>query len=82
MALEWVVLGYTAAAEATMILMLAMPRLHRLGKDLTMVAQSTLKPLIAVVPFCTFLLMDIYWKYEVQRICDGPICSPEEHLCH
>ena len=51
MALEWVVLGYTAAAEAIMILMLTMPGLHRLGKDLTTVARSALKPLLAVVPF-------------------------------
>ena len=60
MALEWVVLGYTTAAEAIMILMLTMPGLHRLGKDLTTVAQSALKPLLAVVPFCAYLLMDIY----------------------
>ena len=77
MALEWVVLGYTVAAEAIMILMLTMPRSHHLGKDLITVAQSALKPLLVVVPFYAFLLMDIYWKYEVRLV-----CSPEEHLRH
>jgi len=82
MALEWIVLGYTAAAEAIILLMLTMPGLDRLGKGLNAVARNALKPLLTVVPFCVFLLMDIYWKFEVRPVCDGPLCSPAEHLRH
>jgi len=80
MALEWIVLGYTAAAEAIILLILTIPGLDLLGKGLTTVARSALKPLLSVVPFCAFLLMDIYWKYEVRPICDGPVCSPAKNL--
>ncbi|KAL0396435.1 UNVERIFIED_CONTAM: hypothetical protein Scaly_0091900 [Sesamum calycinum] len=64
MALEWVVLGYAAGAEAIMLLLLTVPGLDPLRKGLITVTRSLLKPFLSVVPFCLFLLMDIYWKYE------------------
>lgn len=82
MALEWVVLGYAAAAEAIMILLLTLPGLHPLRKGLLTVTHSLLKPLLSVVPFCLFLLMDIYWKYENRPTCESDSCSPSEHLRH
>lgn len=83
MALEWVVLGYAAGAEAVMLLLITLPGLHSLRKGLIVVIRNTLKPLLSVVPFCLFLLMDIYWKYETQPSCDQEhACTPTEHLRH
>ncbi|XP_010268861.1 PREDICTED: uncharacterized protein LOC104605674 [Nelumbo nucifera] len=82
MALEWVVLGYVAGAEAIMLVLLTLPGLERLRKGLTAVTRNLLKPFLAVVPFCLFLLMDIYWKYETRPTCEGAACTPSEHLRH
>lgn len=47
------------------------------------VVRSALKPMMSVVPFCLFLLMDIYWKYETRPTCDDEHhCTPSEHLRH
>eukprot|EP01018_Ginkgo_biloba_P037038 Gb_10981 [translate_table: standard] len=82
MALEWVVLGYTAGAEAIMLLLLTMPGLNSLRKGLIVVTRNALKPMLSVVPFCMFLLMDIYWKYETRPTCEEHTCSPSEYLRH
>ncbi|KAK8962259.1 hypothetical protein KSP40_PGU020786 [Platanthera guangdongensis] len=83
MALEWVVLGYAAAAEAIMLLLLTFPGLGRLRTGLIAVTRSVLKPMMSVVPFCLFLFLDIYWKYETRPACDQEhACSPTEHLRH
>ncbi|XP_010558658.1 PREDICTED: uncharacterized protein LOC104827222 [Tarenaya hassleriana] len=82
MALEWVVLGYAAAAEAIMVVLLTLPGLDGLRKGLVAVTRNLLKPFLSVVPFCLFLLMDIYWKYEMRPSCDGESCSPTELLRH
>ncbi|XVF30453.1 hypothetical protein REPUB_Repub16aG0059000 [Reevesia pubescens] len=36
----------------------------------------------SVGPFCLFLLMDIYWKYENLPHCEADSCTPSEHLRH
>eukprot|EP01018_Ginkgo_biloba_P035983 Gb_01843 [translate_table: standard] len=82
MALEWVVLGYAAAVEAVLLLLLTMPGLEPLRKGLIVVARSALKPMLTVVPFSAFLLMDLCWKYEMRPVCEGPTCSPTEQLRH
>ncbi|KAJ0987247.1 hypothetical protein J5N97_005603 [Dioscorea zingiberensis] len=83
MALEWVVLGYAAAAEAIMLLLITLPLLGGLRKGLISVVRSALKPMLSIVPFCLFLLMDIYWKYETRPTCDQEhACTPTEHLRH
>lgn len=82
MALEWVVLGYAAGAEAIMLLFLTLPGLDAIRKGLITVTRSLLKPFLSVVPFCLFLLMDIYWKYETRPTCESDSCSPSEHLRH
>ena len=82
MALEWVVLGYTAGAEAIMLLFLTIPGLNPLRKGLISVTRSLLKPLLSVVPFCVFLLMDLYWTYETRPSCESESCSPSDHLRH
>ncbi|VFQ88126.1 unnamed protein product [Cuscuta campestris] len=81
MALEWVVLGYAAGAEAIMVLLLTLPGLNPIRKGLISVTQSMLKPLSSIVPFGLFLMMDIYYKYETRPVCESPeACSPSEHL--
>lgn len=83
MALEWVVLSYAAGAEAVMLLLLTLPGLDGLRKGLVAVTRSALKPLLSVVPFCLFLLMDIYWKYEMRPSCgEEHACTPSEYLRH
>ncbi|GMJ04470.1 hypothetical protein like AT5G17190 [Hibiscus trionum] len=82
MALEWVVLGYTAGAEAIMLLLLTVPGLGGLRKGLIAVTRNLLKPFMSVVPFSLFLLMDIYWKYETRPSCDAESCTPSEYLRH
>lgn len=83
MALEWVVLGYAAAAEAVMVLLLTIPGLGPLRKGLVAVIGKLLKPFLSIVPFCLFLFMDIYWKYENRPSCaSSESCTPTEHLRH
>ncbi|MED6171287.1 hypothetical protein PIB30_039359 [Stylosanthes scabra] len=82
MALEWLVLGYAAAAEAIMVLLLIIPGLDGLRRGLIAVTCNLLKPFLSMVPFCLFLLMDIYWKYETRPSCEGDSCTPTEHLRH
>ncbi|KVI06278.1 uncharacterized protein LOC112528752 [Cynara cardunculus var. scolymus] len=82
MALEWVVLGYAAAAEAVMVLLLTVPGLGPLRKGLVAVIRNLLKPFLSIVPFCLFLFMDIYWKYENRPSCASDSCTPTEHLRH
>ncbi|KAL3820727.1 hypothetical protein ACJIZ3_006632 [Penstemon smallii] len=84
MALEWVVLSYVAAAEATMVLLLTLPAgLNPLRKGAISVIQNLLKPFLTVVPFCLFLLLDIYWKYETRPKCKSvDSCTPSELMRH
>ncbi|CAI9763483.1 unnamed protein product [Fraxinus pennsylvanica] len=65
-----------------MVLLLTLPGIHPLRKGLISVTRSLLKPFMSVVPFCLFLLMDIYWKYEHRPSCESDSCSPSEHLRH
>ncbi|KAD4983122.1 hypothetical protein R6Q59_002781 [Mikania micrantha] len=81
MAIEWVVLGYAAGAEAIMVLLLTMPGLGPLRKGLISVIRNLLKPFLSVVPFSLFLFMDIYWKYENRLDCESTdSCTPNDHL--
>ncbi|GAB2279956.1 hypothetical protein Dimus_014592 [Dionaea muscipula] len=82
MALEWVVLGYAAGAEAIMVLLLTLPGLDGLRKGLIAVTRNLLKPFLSIVPFCLFLLMDIYWKYENRPSCAADSCTPTEYMRH
>ncbi|VVB14883.1 unnamed protein product [Arabis nemorensis] len=82
MALEWVVVGYAAVAEAIMVILLTMPGLEALRRGLIAVTRNLLKPFLSIFPFCLFLLLDIYWKYETRPSCDGDSCSPSEYLRH
>lgn len=66
-----------------MILLLTLPGLDPLRKGLISVTKALLKPFFSVIPFCLFLLLDIYWKYEMRPSCvslNG--CTHAEHLRH
>ncbi|KVH97674.1 hypothetical protein Ccrd_000206 [Cynara cardunculus var. scolymus] len=81
MALEWIVIGYAAGAEAVMVLLLTLPGLGPLRKGLVAVIRNLLKPFLSVVPFGVFLIMDIYWKYENRPTCDSSeACTPTDQL--
>ncbi|XP_010505627.1 PREDICTED: uncharacterized protein LOC104782403 [Camelina sativa] len=80
MALEWTILANATAVEAIMVILLTMPGLGFLRKGLAVVTRCLLKPLLAIIPFCVFLLMDIYWKYETRISCDGDSCTASELL--
>ncbi|KAJ7526692.1 hypothetical protein O6H91_16G018800 [Diphasiastrum complanatum] len=82
MALEWAALATIVAAEALLLLVVTFPGLQRLRKGLISVAKSALQPLMSLVPFALFLLLDIYWKYEHFPKCEGTLCSPLEHEHH
>ncbi|XP_016439217.1 uncharacterized protein LOC107765122 [Nicotiana tabacum] len=83
MALEWVVLGYAAAAEVVMVILLTLPGTYPLRKGLISVTRNLLKPFLSVVPFCVFLLLDIYWKYETRPRCkSAESCTPTELMRH
>ncbi|KAH7438416.1 hypothetical protein KP509_04G014100 [Ceratopteris richardii] len=59
-----------------------MPGLKRLRKGIIAAARSCLQPLLTTIPFCLFLLLDIYWKYENMPKCEGAVCSAAEHTKH
>ncbi|XP_071735572.1 uncharacterized protein [Rutidosis leptorrhynchoides] len=81
MALEWVILGYAAGAEAIMVLLLTLPGLGPLRKGLSSVIRNLLKPFLCVVPFSLFLFMDIHWKFENRYDCESnESCTPTELL--
>ncbi|XVE74659.1 hypothetical protein DITRI_Ditri12bG0034900 [Diplodiscus trichospermus] len=82
MAVEWVVLGCAAGAEAIMLLLLTIPGLDGLRKSLTAITRNLLKPFFSVVPFSLFLLMDIYWKYETRVYCEADSCASFEQIRH
>ncbi|KAF3972828.1 hypothetical protein CMV_003694 [Castanea mollissima] len=69
MALEWVVLGYAAAAETIMILLLTLPGLDPLRKGLDSVTKALLKPFFSgshSASFCswTFTGKPEEWDFD------------------
>eukprot|EP01018_Ginkgo_biloba_P021041 Gb_34878 [translate_table: standard] len=78
MALEWGAMGVAVAAELVLLLLITLPGSQRVRKVLISMSRSTLLPMLAIVPFALFLLLDIYWKYEHMPKCDGPACTTHE----
>ncbi|KAJ7523157.1 hypothetical protein O6H91_18G039600 [Diphasiastrum complanatum] len=82
MALEWGALAAVVGAEALLLLFVTFPGLQNLRKGTIGVAKSALRPLMAVVPFSLFLLLDIYWKYETRLQCEQGTCSQSDREHH
>lgn len=80
MGLEWAVLGWIALAEALILLLVTLPGLDRVRKISIMVTATLLQPLMAVIPFCFYLLLDIYWKFERMPKCEGGKCDAGEQF--
>ncbi|KAJ7525315.1 hypothetical protein O6H91_17G045200 [Diphasiastrum complanatum] len=78
MALEWGAIAVVVAAEALLLIFVTFPGSHRLRKGIISVSKSALQPLMSLVPFALFLLLDIYWKYEHHLKCEGSLCSALE----
>eukprot|EP00246_Nothoceros_aenigmaticus_P011760 TRINITY_DN333_c0_g1_i1.p1 TRINITY_DN333_c0_g1~~TRINITY_DN333_c0_g1_i1.p1 ORF type:complete len:135 (-),score=21.59 TRINITY_DN333_c0_g1_i1:279-683(-) len=83
MALEWAALSLMVGAEAVLVLLLTLPGVDKLRKGLIAVGRSMLQPLLAVVPFSLFLLLDIYWKFEhLPHDCKHGHCAAGEQDRH
>ncbi|KAG7569762.1 hypothetical protein ISN45_Aa04g024490 [Arabidopsis thaliana x Arabidopsis arenosa] len=80
MVFEWTILSYVTAAEVIMIFLLTMPGPDFLRKGMTMVTRNLIKPLLLIIPFCLYLRMDIYWKYETRTSCNAGSCILSEFL--
>jgi len=82
MALEWAALGATTTAEAIILILLTLLGTQGLQKGLIAVARTNLQPLLAVVLFALFLLLEIYWKYKHLPGCKGSTCNVAEQDRH
>ncbi|KAL3701830.1 hypothetical protein R1sor_019852 [Riccia sorocarpa] len=75
MALEWMVMGAAAGVEAVLLLLLTLPLPKPLAKNIVKLMKAALRPLMAVLPFALFQLLDVYWKYENRISCATEHCS-------
>ncbi|EFJ16535.1 hypothetical protein SELMODRAFT_407584 [Selaginella moellendorffii] len=82
MALEWGALALVVAAEGILLLFATFPGSHKFVKGIVAVLRSALQPLLSIVPFALFLLLDLYWKYENHPRCEGPSCTIVEREHH
>ncbi|OAE19439.1 hypothetical protein AXG93_1040s1030 [Marchantia polymorpha subsp. ruderalis] len=78
MALEWMVMGSAAAIEAVFLLLLTLPLPNSLARNVVKLMKAALRPLMAVIPFALFQLLDVYWKYEHRITCSGESCTTLE----
>ncbi|KAL9226986.1 hypothetical protein vseg_002737 [Gypsophila vaccaria] len=78
MALQWMILTYIVAAEAGIYLIISLPSPKLLRTRLVSLVSLILQPLMFVIPFAAFQLLDIYWKYEHRLMCTSEICTAAE----
>ncbi|XP_074276258.1 uncharacterized protein LOC141600009 [Silene latifolia] len=78
MALQWMILTYAVAAEAVIFLLISLPSPKLLKSRLVSLVSLILQPLMFVIPFAGFQLLDIYWKYEHRLMCTSEICTAAE----
>ncbi|KAJ7558894.1 hypothetical protein O6H91_04G060900 [Diphasiastrum complanatum] len=78
MALQWVILGAVTAFEALLVLVLTLPLPRPIKFQVVRLVSSLLQPLLALIPFAIFTLLDIYWKYENVTKCTSDICTAYE----
>ncbi|XP_056683937.1 uncharacterized protein [Spinacia oleracea] len=72
------ILTYAVAAEAAIFLVISLPLPKVLRTRLVSLISLILQPLMFIVPFAAFQLLDIYWKYEHQLTCTSEICTVTE----
>eukprot|EP00850_Spirogloea_muscicola_P000522 SM000002S05602 [mRNA] locus=s2:1127807:1128811:- [translate_table: standard] len=76
MALQWVMLGMAAAAEAVLLLLLTLPVPPPARRAAVPLAARALQPLLAIVPFAAFQLLEVYLSYDRHLVCKDDVCSP------
>ncbi|XP_059641762.1 uncharacterized protein LOC132283768 [Cornus florida] len=82
MALQWLILTYIVAAEAAVAILLTLPSPKLLKSRLVSLISLILQPLMFIVPFAGFQLLDIYWKSEHRMMCAGETCTAAERDRH
>lgn len=75
MALQWMILGFLAAVEAVLVLLVTLPVPKPLRAQVLKLIKPVLQPGLAVVPFALFQLLDVYWKFEHRPNCAGRVCT-------
>ncbi|XP_077240024.1 uncharacterized protein LOC143880930 [Tasmannia lanceolata] len=78
MALQWLILTYVVAAEASIALLLTIPFPKLVKSRIVALISLILQPAISIVPFAVFQIMDIYWKNEHRLMCTSEICTAAE----
>ncbi|XP_055831193.1 uncharacterized protein LOC129900282 [Solanum dulcamara] len=78
MALQWMILTYVVAVEATIAILLTLPSPKALKSCLVSLISLALQPSLFILPFSAFQLLDIYWKTEHRLMCTGEICTASE----
>ncbi|XP_021739679.1 uncharacterized protein LOC110706072 [Chenopodium quinoa] len=78
MGLQWMLLTYAVAAEAAIFLLISLPSPKLLKTRIVSLISLILQPLMFIVPFAGFQLLDIYWKYEHRLTCTSEICTASE----
>ncbi|KAJ6791387.1 uncharacterized protein M6B38_381270 [Iris pallida] len=78
MGLQWMILGYVAAAEAAIVLLLTLPAPKLLKSQIVSLVSLLLQPASTIVPFAAFQIMDLYWKNEHRLMCTGAECTAAE----
>ncbi|KNA04004.1 hypothetical protein SOVF_203740, partial [Spinacia oleracea] len=66
------------AAEAAIFLLISLPSPKVLKTRLVSLISLILQPLMFIVPFAAFQLLDIYWKYEHRLTCTSEIGTATE----
>ncbi|CAI5959283.1 unnamed protein product [Closterium sp. NIES-65] len=61
--------------EALLLFLVSLPLPRPLISRFVPLVLAALQPLLAVVPFCLFFLLDVYWKYEFRMDCRGGACT-------
>ena len=80
MALQWAILGYVAAAEAVIAILLTLPAPRLVKSRIVALITLFLQPATGVIPFAGFQLLDLYWKNEHRLMCTSEVCTSEEMI--
>ncbi|GAA0183126.1 membrane traffic protein [Lithospermum erythrorhizon] len=78
MALQWMILAYVVAAEASVAILLTLPYPKPLKSRFVSLISLILQPALFIIPFAGFQLLDIYWKNEHRLMCSGEVCTAAE----
>jgi hypothetical protein len=78
MALQWMLLGVVAGAEAVVLFLLTAPLPRPLAQQVVEFVRKILQPGFAIIPFAVFQLLEIYWKNEHRINCAKDVCTTLE----